>query len=219
MIVKSDSISKLANSLRSFQSNIGKIKKSSANPFFKSKYASLSDILDVIGQPLNDAGLVLTQLPDEDKLTTLLVDSESGEFIQSSYTMPVAKQNDPQALGSSITYARRYAIGAILVLNIDDDDDGNAASNRNKQEYQKPKQQHAKPQIKPEDEAQILTLRDHHTDMINQCENEQVLKAIYTVAYNELKPFKDTKAGKAALDHIAKVKDELKVKLTKGENK
>jgi hypothetical protein len=42
--------------------------------------------------------------------------------------MPVVKTNDPQAMGSAITYARRYALGSILGLNIDEDDDGNLAT-------------------------------------------------------------------------------------------
>ena len=52
---------------------------------------------------------------------------ESGEFIMETYQMKPVK-NDPQGIGSSITYQRRYALGAVLGLNIDDDDDGNGAS-------------------------------------------------------------------------------------------
>lgn len=51
----------------------------------------------------------------------------SGEFIASKYTMRPTK-NDPQGVGSCITYQRRYALGAALSLNIDEDDDGNKAS-------------------------------------------------------------------------------------------
>ncbi len=52
----------------------------------------------------------------------MLIHAESGEYIASSYTMPVAKANDPQALGSAISYARRYSVSSILSLKIDDDD-------------------------------------------------------------------------------------------------
>jgi hypothetical protein len=44
--------------------------------------------------------------------------------------MPVSKPNDPQAVGSAITYAKRYALAGILGLNIDDDDDGNKAAEK-----------------------------------------------------------------------------------------
>jgi hypothetical protein len=123
---KSESIKNLAVALCKFQSSIGKVKKESTNPFFKSKYASLANILEVIQKPLADAGLSFTQFPDGDALTTLLM-HDSGEWIEASYTMPVAKINDPQAMGSAITYARRYALGAILGLNIDEDDDAEKA--------------------------------------------------------------------------------------------
>ncbi len=62
-------------------------------------------------------------------LTTIIVHAESGEWMESSYVMPVAKQNDPQAMGSAITYARRYALASIFNLNQEEsDDDGNLAS-------------------------------------------------------------------------------------------
>jgi hypothetical protein len=52
----------------------------------------------------------------------MLIHSESGEYLMAKYDMPVAKANDPQALGSAISYARRYAVSSILSLKIDDDD-------------------------------------------------------------------------------------------------
>jgi hypothetical protein len=130
---KSESIKNIGLALCKFQSSIGKVSKEANNPFFKSKYASLANILDTIQKPLSECGLAFAQLPDDDALTTILIHSESGEWIESSYKMPVAKQNDPQAMGSAITYARRYALGAILGLNIDDDDDGEKAMGRTPQ--------------------------------------------------------------------------------------
>ena len=126
---KSESIKNLAVALCKFQSSIGKVKKESTNPFFKSKYASLANILDVIQKPLAEAGLSFTQFPDGESLTTIIM-HDSGEWMEASYTMPVAKINDPQAMGSAITYARRYALGAVLGLNIDEDDDGEKAMQR-----------------------------------------------------------------------------------------
>ena len=141
---KSESIANLAAALCKFQANIGKVKKEATNPFFKSKYASLANILDVIQKPLADAGLSFCQLPDEECLTTILM-HDSGEWIEATYCMPVAKLNDPQAMGSAITYARRYALGSILGLNIDEDDDGEKAMQRN-QPQEKPQE---KPFINP----------------------------------------------------------------------
>jgi hypothetical protein len=127
---KSESIKNIAGALVKFQASVSKVSKESNNPFFKSKYASLANILDTIQKPLSECGLAISQFPDANALTTIIVHSDSGEWMESSYVMPVAKQNDPQAMGSAITYARRQSIGSILNLNIDDDDDGEKAMGR-----------------------------------------------------------------------------------------
>jgi hypothetical protein len=127
---KSESIKNIAGALVDFQSSVSKVAKESNNPFFKSKYASLANILDTIQKPLSECGLAVSQFPDGNALTTILLHADSGEWMESSYVMPVAKQNDPQAMGSAMTYARRYALGSILNLNIDDDDDGEKAMGR-----------------------------------------------------------------------------------------
>jgi hypothetical protein len=143
---KSSSIANIAKALQCFQSKMGKISKDSNNPFFKSKYASLSTILEHIQQPLAECGLSFSQLPDGTGLTTIIMHGESGEFLESTYDVNAipeyTKEKDsqgtviyrgpayvsPQNVGSAITYARRYALGAALGLNIDEDDDGNKAS-------------------------------------------------------------------------------------------
>jgi len=127
---KSESIKNIAGALVKFQASVSKVAKEANNPFFKSKYASLANILDTIQKPLSECGLAISQFPDENALTTIILHAESGEWMESSYVMPVAKQNDPQAMGSAMTYARRYALGSILNLNIDDDDDGEKAMGR-----------------------------------------------------------------------------------------
>ena len=119
----SDTIGEIAKALHKFHSEVGKIKKGSNNPFFKSKYAALPDILDAISEPLSSAELVIVQFPcDNWGLTTRLL-HVSGEYFEETYHMTPVKQT-PQDAGSVITYQRRYAIGAILNLNIDEDDDG-----------------------------------------------------------------------------------------------
>jgi hypothetical protein len=147
-MITSDSIQEIAKALFVFQEKVGKIKKDANNPFFKSKYAELDDIQQAIHEPLQAAGLVVVQFPeDHNTLTTRLV-HVSGEWLQGTYTYsPVPeyyKEKDkdgkvtfrgdsyvsPQAQGSAITYAKRYAIAAILNLQIGDDDDGNQASAR-----------------------------------------------------------------------------------------
>lgn len=124
---KSDSIKNIAAAIMQFQVKCGKIAKSADNPFFKSKYAPLPEILESIQIPLTESGLTFAQFPDGDSLTTILMHPASGEWMEATYAMHPVKF-DPQSVGSAITYARRYALGAILGLNIDEDDDGNKAS-------------------------------------------------------------------------------------------
>lgn len=125
---KSESISNLAKALIQFHIKVDNIKKDATNPFFKSKYASLSNILESINFPLIESGLTFSQLPTgEFGLTTILMHAESGEFIQSYYQMKPVK-DDPQGKGSVITYQRRYALSSVLGLNIDEDDDANTGT-------------------------------------------------------------------------------------------
>jgi hypothetical protein len=126
----SPSIKEITAALLEFHKEVSSIPKNSTNPFFKSKYADLSTILKTIETPLLSNGLVLTQWPEgESGLTSRLL-HVSGEWMESTYTMKPVKST-PQDAGSAITYQRRYAIGAILSLNIDEDDDGNKASKDN----------------------------------------------------------------------------------------
>ena len=124
---KSESIKEIASALCKFQGEVDKIKKEEMNPFFKKPYASLANILDVIRQPLSKNGLSFVQFPKgKYGLETMLMHT-SGEWMSEAYEMEPTK-HDPQGAGSVITYQRRYALGAILGLNIDEDDDGNKAS-------------------------------------------------------------------------------------------
>lgn len=110
------------------------VKKGDSNPFFKSKYAGLPSVLEVVLPILHKHGIILSQPPQSSVegrigVETNLIHAESGEVLTSSFTMTLAK-NDPQGAGSAITYARRYAIVSILGLNVDDDDDANLASGK-----------------------------------------------------------------------------------------
>ena len=131
----SQTIGELTKALQNFQRACPKIPKSSRGQF--GRFADLPTIHECIKQPLLDAELTVIQMPvGEHGLTTMLSHS-SGEWICSTYHMqPLEaiidkttkeKAITPQSLGSVISYQRRYAIGAILNLNIDHDDD--AASN------------------------------------------------------------------------------------------
>ena len=116
------------HALSDFQQKVGKIAKDGKNPAFRSKYATLPGILDAIQEPLRDCGLAFTQVPSGlGKLTTTVRHLPTGEEISGTIEM-VAPDSKPQTYGSLITYQRRYALVAMLGLNVDEDDDGNAAS-------------------------------------------------------------------------------------------
>jgi len=124
---RSETINKLSAALVQFSGKMIKVGKDGVNPHFRNKYATLSHIIEHTQGPLAECGLAVLQMPaGEHQLTTMLI-HDSGEYISETYMMRPAK-NDPQGMGSAITYQRRYALGAILNLNIEEDDDGNEAS-------------------------------------------------------------------------------------------
>ena len=123
----SESITNISKALVAFGQSMPKVPKDKVNPHFKSKYASLSIMIEKATPILAANKLVIVQQIDGDALTTTLL-HESGEYITATATMPCSNPTNPQAMGSAITYARRYAYGSILSLDIDDDDDANAAT-------------------------------------------------------------------------------------------
>ena len=134
-IDQSDEVGKVLPALVKAKASIGKVAKGAANPFFKSKYADLPAILDVVEPALADNDLALLQ-PISDGVVVTTFIHKSGEFVSiEGQELVAAKQNDPQAMGSAITYARRYSLSSALSINADRDDDGEAAMSRNKTSY------------------------------------------------------------------------------------
>lgn len=122
---RNDLFGALAKARKAF----GRIVKSSENPFFKSKYADLSEILDATTDGLSDNGLAVMQFPtveDGRVVIVTILGHSSGQWAEGKLPMPVTK-NDAQGVGSSITYGRRYAFGALVSVASELDDDGNAA--------------------------------------------------------------------------------------------
>jgi hypothetical protein len=125
---KSTSIVEIAKALVAFHKEMPAVDKDSDNPFFKSKYAALEDIIGAADPVLVKNKLTFAQFPSGDHGLTTILMHESGEWLQDTYTMVPAK-NDPQGTGSAITYQKRYALAAVLGLRLGgEDDDGNEAS-------------------------------------------------------------------------------------------
>jgi hypothetical protein len=120
----SESINELAAALCKAQSQMGGAVKDSSNPFFKSSYADLTSVIKAIKQPFADNGLSYTQFPVSNEngvgVSTRLMHT-SGQWLEMEYTLPTVKK-DPQASGSCISYARRYALQSIAGIPTADDD-------------------------------------------------------------------------------------------------
>lgn len=132
----SDQINELAGALAKAQGEIGKAKQSqeAVVPMKKGGqysygYATLADIWDACRKPLSDNGIAVMQAAETIEggveITTLLAHS-SGQWASSQLVF-VLEENDPQAIGSALTYGRRYGLAAIVGIAPAEDDDGQAA--------------------------------------------------------------------------------------------
>jgi hypothetical protein len=128
---QSESITKIASAIVKAQGELNAVSKDGTNPHFRSKYATLQNIVESCRDTLRKHGLAVVQTFSETDGTYINLDTtllhESGEWIAGTFTMTPTK-HDPQGMGSATTYARRYALSAILGIVTDDDDDGNASS-------------------------------------------------------------------------------------------
>ena len=120
----------IVKALLEAQKEMGNATKDSKNPFFKSKYADLNSIREACMPVLNKHGIIVLQptIYHEGKnfINTILL-HESGERIDGLTEIIYSKQNDAQAQGSGITYARRYGLQSLVNVGAEDDD-GNKAS-------------------------------------------------------------------------------------------
>jgi hypothetical protein len=132
----SESVDKLVAALVSANANgLSNVGKDARNPHFGNKYATLAAIVEAVAPALHKAGLAVVQLVTGPGRVKTVLCHTSGQYISAEVELPPVK-GDPQAAGSAITYARRYALPAILGIATDEDDDGNAAS-AGKQEQQR----------------------------------------------------------------------------------
>ena len=122
----------LATKLLEVQKELGAVKKDKENPYYSSNYADINKFIEVVKPVLNKHGIVflqpLCEVNGVPGIRTIIIDTESGDTL-SIETPIVFKDNDPQKVGSAITYFRRYALQSFLFLEAEDDD-GNKASGK-----------------------------------------------------------------------------------------
>lgn len=159
---RSETIDALAKALVRVQGNMQNAVKGADNPFFKSTYATLADIWEVARKPLTNSGLSVTQLCESAEGQAVVIETvllhESGQWISGKLSMPYTK-NDPQAVGSAISYGRRYALQSILGIVAEEDDDGNGAAGKGTfQKAEPPAPQTPPPARTPEPPANAPSL-------------------------------------------------------------
>lgn len=134
---KSETITELSKAFAKTQKEMKQPLKDANNPFFKSKYVPLENVVEAITESASKNGLSFTQYPSSDEMGNVtvgtLVMHESGEWIEYDPIKMKPVKNDPQSIGSAITYAKRYALSAIFGITSDQDDDGNEATQTKKQ--------------------------------------------------------------------------------------
>lgn len=150
---RSENIDKISAALVKFQgllsqpklNNLVKVRTKTGGEY-TFKYADFSGCKEAAKQPLSECELAVTQLIEEDySVLTMLIHS-SGQYMSSKLKMPIG-ENSAQAIGSSLTYAKRYAYCAILGIVADDDDDANIPMGNDfkKSEINKPSIEPQKP--------------------------------------------------------------------------
>jgi len=117
------------------QKEIGVMSKDKENPFFHSSYFDINSLLAQLQPLLEKHKLVivqpLTNINERPAISTDVHDTENGKILIET-TMPLPDLENPQKMGSAITYYRRYALQSLFMLQTEDDDDGNKASSKKK---------------------------------------------------------------------------------------
>ena len=156
---KSEQINELALALSKFQTNVKQPLKDANNPFFRSKYVPLENVAESVTESAGPLGLSYMQwaINEDDKVgVSTIVMHSSGQYIEFDPIFAKPAKQDPQAVGSTITYLKRYSLSAAFGITSDEDNDAEGAMNRGNQQnnsnynnssnYQKGSQQQSKSQ-------------------------------------------------------------------------
>lgn len=195
----SDAPTGLLKAIAAVQKYAPTLPKDKKNPHFKSRYTSLDKIVELVTPLLDKYGLVWTALPvgthDQPALSYRLAHAETGDAIEG--TMPLLlDKHTAQALGSALTYARRYALCAVLNLVADEDDDGTAASSRART---------PEPQIIKEDEKQSFVDALKSLTGAGPDHRDQIVELWKTIRGQHERPLVDVAAAIHAIDGIRAV--------------
>ena len=120
-------VSGLYPKLHAAKQKIGKVVKNANNPHFKKSYADINALVESVEPLLLEQGLLLIQpISATGLVSTLIIDIETGDKVESSMRLPEIQ--DPQKIGSAVTYYRRYTLQSLLSLQAEDDDANSASA-------------------------------------------------------------------------------------------
>ena len=141
----SESIKNISEALNKAQAEMGIVKKGTDNPFYRSKYADINDVILTVKEVLNKNGITYLQplvvkdiCGEKVTLVETVLLHVSGEFISSETEVVQKDKTDPQKYGASITYSRRFGLQSLVGLPAEDDD-GNTASDKKVKKVERPK--------------------------------------------------------------------------------
>jgi len=140
---QSNEVNEIIKALNQANVEISNPKNTAENPFFKSKYAPLGDILNMLRPILRFHGLVIIQNVSTDERFVSIETGlyhVSGQYIISDKLQMSAEKATAQGQGSAITYGRRYQVSAFLNIASEDDDDANHVSDNKKEPKKEEKQ-------------------------------------------------------------------------------
>lgn len=179
---QSEQLNEIFKAMAKFRSQLKQPMKDANNPFFKSAYVPLENIVMVIDEAIKDTGLnYMQEVNSETRQVDTIVTHESGQWfiVQGAKVNPV--KNDPQAEGSAVSYAKRYSLSACFGITSDKDDDGNKASGKGSFT---PK---SKPAYQPKPQATPTVTSDKIMKLAEE-------RGYPSSQLDKLKPLGDTKA-------------------------
>jgi len=158
MLETSEQLNELFKAMAEFQKEVEQPKKDADNPFFKSKYVPLENVIDAIHKVGSKHGLSEITYPvqsDGQVGVGVIITHSSGQYMKLPPILLKPDKNTPQGIGSATTYARRYALSAAFGIASETDDDGNSISGNEKQ----PKQQKTTPVNKQISSSQVTVIQ------------------------------------------------------------
>ncbi len=186
-------MSELAKALAKFQKDMPSARMSGKNPHFRSKYATLDDIMKVVNVA-NGYGLSVTTSLDfegEEIRCTTTMWHESGENLVTKMPIIVDKKN-MQSFGSAISYARRYSIASLFGIVADEDDDGNAVALPQKRTAPGVSPSPVEPPSEGPGVARVASGPSDLAQMIANAKTHDDLKHIYQLNQKMLRALKDS---------------------------